>query len=118
MCEIVKRFKKPTNREVKAWKIISLSTNSENQYWSPIVFFKHRYGFGRWEKAYHPLYGFQAFTSKKAAKKEPLSFNHKLVKVRMRQIEGYGRYWPNGPRVVFAREVFVPKRKLSKNELL
>jgi hypothetical protein len=102
--EITKRVK-PTNKVMMAWKIIKVARKSR---WHPWVFSKHTYKLGRWEKAHHPAYGFQAFLKERDAKHIPLMRNEKLVRVLMRRVEGYGRNLM-GLRVVLAREIYVPK---------
>lgn len=109
MCvDITKRVNRPTRRIVKAWKIIKL--DSDPEYWRPWGFSQYVFKRGKWMEANHPDYGFQAFADERKAKWNTLRGNERLVKVRMRKIEGYGTDYLNR-RVIFAREIFVPKKR-------
>jgi hypothetical protein len=103
MCVQIDRYvKNPTNKIRWAWKAIS--TYSTPTVWKPICQpgnFKR----GQWVKARNSQYGFNCYTTREGALAWASS-SDVVVKVRVRKVHGFGE--DNG-RVIFAREIFVPK---------
>jgi hypothetical protein len=107
MCVRIDCKVKETNKIRFAWKILFLYPQSE--LWYPAVrpgSFKR----GKWERAQNCRYGFNCFATRKGADRYHYWYEgSKVVRVRIRRVHGYGKIEPY--RVLFAREIFVPKRK-------
>jgi hypothetical protein len=104
MCVEITREVKQTNRVRFAWKVIS--SDSTKNTWLPLAregSFKR----GAWVKAEHYYYGFNCYALKQSAIVEWEPAPKQLVRVRIRKVQGYGNDGPH--RVIFAREIFVPK---------
>ncbi len=102
MCaEVTREVRKVTNKFVWAWKAID-DDKSNRVLWTP-VFRSGLFKRGAWVTALHPFYGFNCYTSRRAADLH----EEKTVRVRVRQVYGYGKWGKH--RVIFAREIFVPK---------
>jgi hypothetical protein len=108
MCVEISRNVLETLKVRTAWKSISSSSTATT--WYPI---RHIGEFkrGKWVKAKHYYYGFNCYSTKKGADSRS-TWSNKTVKVRVRRIHGYGK--DGNDKVIFAREIFVPKGRKRK----
>jgi len=103
MCVRIKKHVKPTSRVRAAWKAIC-EYNPSAKSWRPVAQ-GGTFPRGQWVKAEHPYYGFNCYQAKAGAE----TWGAPVVKVRIRGVHGYGT--DQGFKVIFAREIFVPKGK-------
>jgi hypothetical protein len=93
-----------------AWKVIERKGTT---HWRPIVE-RGDFRCGIWNRAKEDTPGFNCFTTKKAAVWFKNWFgDHVVVKIRVRNIRGYGSL-NNGYAVIVAREIFVPKLRKQR----
>lgn len=111
MCEITKRLKRITSKEIVAWKCINHSSTATR--WQPLTMGGWFYR-GVWEQAQNPYTGFNCYLTRKDALKSGWSTSDHPVRVRIRKIEGYGEMY--GVKIVFAREIFVPRGRSRKSK--
>jgi hypothetical protein len=100
MCIMIDREIQPRSTIRFAWKV--LGSDSTRNYWTPLARLG-RFRRGEWVEALHYLYGFNCYARKADAE----ALCGRPIRVRIRRVHGYGN--DQGRKVIFAREIFVPK---------
>lgn len=99
MCSLLTRVKHPTSRIVKVHKCISVGSTDTT--WMPLVNLGS-FPRGRWVRAAEGTPGFNCY-------RRPCEgyWSTDSIQCRARFIEGYGKH--DKRKVLFAREIFVPR---------
>lgn len=109
MCEITKKVKHPTSKIVPVWKCINAKSTADT--WFPLLE-PGSYPRGKWVRAMCGP-GFNCYATR--CRRCGLQYSYwstNSIRCYARFIEGYGKI--GRKKVLFAREIFVPRGRKSR----